>query len=48
MASVSLRRPKQFKTMEVQAELKTIIFDRAVVDLTPQLLEIRTGIRMSC
>src|SRR2546427_5778652 len=32
---------KQFKTMEVQAELKTIIFDRAVVDLTPQLLEIK-------
>ena len=27
--------------MEVQAELKTIIFDRAVVDLTPQLLEIK-------
>ena len=23
------------------AELKTIIFDRAVVDLTPQLLEIK-------
>src|SRR5436309_5440654 len=32
---------KQFKTMEVQAELKTIIIDRAVVDLTPQLLEIK-------
>src|SRR5947208_766394 len=32
---------KQFKTMAVQAELKTIIFDRAVVDLTPQLLEIK-------
>jgi len=32
---------KQFKTMQVQAELKTIIFDRAVVDLTPQLLEIK-------
>jgi branched-chain amino acid transport system substrate-binding protein len=32
---------KQFKTMEVQADLKTIIFDRAVVDLTPQLLEIK-------
>ena len=32
---------QQFKTMEVQAELKTIIFDRAVVDLTPQLLEIK-------
>jgi len=32
---------KQFKTLEVQAELKTIIFDRAVVDLTPQLLEIK-------
>src|ERR1041385_9179931 len=28
-----------FKTMDVQAELKTVIFDRAVVDLTPQLLE---------
>jgi branched-chain amino acid transport system substrate-binding protein len=33
---------QQFKTMEVQAELKTIIFDRAVVDLTPQLLEIKS------
>ena len=32
---------QQFKTMEVQAELKTIIFDRAVVDFTPQLLEIK-------
>jgi branched-chain amino acid transport system substrate-binding protein len=32
---------QQFKTMAVQAELKTIIFDRAVVDLTPQLLEIK-------
>ena len=30
-----------FKTMDVKAELKTIIFDRAVVDLTPQLLEIK-------
>ncbi|MBI2161724.1 MAG: ABC transporter substrate-binding protein [Candidatus Rokubacteria bacterium] len=30
-----------FKSMGVQAELKTIIFDRAVVDLTPQLLEIK-------
>jgi len=27
--------------MNVKAELKTIIFDRAVVDLTPQLLEIK-------
>jgi branched-chain amino acid transport system substrate-binding protein len=27
--------------MDVKAELKTIIFDRAVVDLTPQLLEIK-------
>jgi branched-chain amino acid transport system substrate-binding protein len=32
---------KQFQTMSVGAELKTIIFDRAVVDLTPQLLEIK-------
>jgi branched-chain amino acid transport system substrate-binding protein len=32
---------KQFQTMKVAAELKTIIFDRAVVDLTPQLLEIK-------
>jgi branched-chain amino acid transport system substrate-binding protein len=28
--------------MDVGAELKTIIFDRAVVDLTPQLLEIKS------
>ena len=27
--------------MNVKAELKTIIFDRAVVDLTPQILEIK-------
>ena len=33
---------KQFKTMDVQAELKTVIFDRAVVDLTPQLLDIKS------
>jgi branched-chain amino acid transport system substrate-binding protein len=33
---------KLFKTMDVAAELKTIIFDRAVVDLTPQLLEIKS------
>jgi branched-chain amino acid transport system substrate-binding protein len=32
---------KLFKTMGVSAELKTIVFDRAVVDLTPQLLEIK-------
>jgi branched-chain amino acid transport system substrate-binding protein len=32
---------KQFQSMGVQAELKTIIFDRAVVDLTPQLLDIK-------
>ncbi len=31
---------KQFASMNVKAELKTIIFDRAVVDLTPQVLEI--------
>jgi len=30
-----------FPAQGVQAELKTIIFDRAVVDLTPQLLEIK-------
>jgi branched-chain amino acid transport system substrate-binding protein len=33
---------KLFKTMDVQAELKSIVFDRAVVDLTPQLLEIKS------
>jgi len=33
---------KLFKSMEVGAELKAIIFDRAVVDLTPQLLEIKS------
>src|SRR5215831_16980586 len=32
---------KQFASMGVKAELKSIIFDRAVVDLTPQLLEIK-------
>jgi branched-chain amino acid transport system substrate-binding protein len=30
-----------FKSMGVQAELKTTNFDRAVVDLTPQMLEIK-------
>jgi branched-chain amino acid transport system substrate-binding protein len=30
-----------FKSMGIQAELKTTIFDRAAVDLTPQLLEIK-------
>ena len=33
---------KQFGSMGVKAELKSIIFDRAVVDLTPQLLEIKS------
>ncbi|MBI1846161.1 MAG: ABC transporter substrate-binding protein [Candidatus Rokubacteria bacterium] len=33
---------KLFKTMDVAAELKTVMFDRAVVDLTPQLLEIKS------
>src|SRR5881396_228320 len=33
---------KQFQSMSVGAELKTVIFDRAVVDLTPQLLEIKS------
>src|SRR5499426_2045928 len=33
---------KQFASMHVKAELKSIIFDRAVVDLTPQLLEIKS------
>jgi branched-chain amino acid transport system substrate-binding protein len=32
---------KQFQTMSVGAELKTVIFDRAVVDLTPQMLDIK-------
>ena len=32
---------KAFASMYPGAELKTIIFDRAVVDLTPQLLEIK-------
>jgi branched-chain amino acid transport system substrate-binding protein len=32
---------KQFQTMGLQADLKTVIFDRAVVDLTPQLLDIK-------
>src|SRR5215467_8321737 len=32
---------KQFKTMDVKAELKTVVFDRTAVDLTPQLLEIK-------
>ena len=33
---------KQFAAAGIKAELKTIIFDRAVVDLTPQLLEIKS------
>jgi len=33
---------KQFKPMDVKAELKTVIFDRTAVDLTPQLLEIKS------
>ena len=33
---------KLFPTMVPGAELKTIVFDRAVVDLTPQLLEIKS------
>src|SRR3989475_5512329 len=33
---------KAFAAMHPGAELKTIIFDRAVVDLTPQLLEIKS------
>ena len=32
---------KQFAAGGIKAELKSIIFDRAVVDLTPQLLEIK-------
>jgi len=32
---------KQFKTMDVRAELKTVVFDRTAVDLTPQLLELK-------
>jgi branched-chain amino acid transport system substrate-binding protein len=32
---------KQFASSGVKAELKSIIFDRAVVDLTPQVLEIK-------
>jgi branched-chain amino acid transport system substrate-binding protein len=32
---------KQFASSGIKAELKSIIFDRAVVDLTPQLLEIK-------
>ncbi len=32
---------KQFASGGLKAELKTVIFDRAVVDLTPQLLEIK-------
>lgn len=31
-----------FKSMGIRAELKTTIFDRAVVDLTPQMLEIKS------
>src|SRR2546425_2565431 len=30
-----------FKSMDIKAELKTMIFDRAAPDLTPQLLEIK-------
>ena len=33
--------PKQIKAMGVQAEVKTLIYDRAQVDFTPQLLEIK-------
>jgi len=33
---------KLFVSMGLTAELKTIVFDRAVVDLTPQLLEIKS------
>ena len=33
---------KQFASSGIKAELKSIIFDRAVVDLTPQLLEIKS------
>ena len=33
---------KQFASAGIKAELKTIVFDRAVVDLTPQLLEIKS------
>jgi branched-chain amino acid transport system substrate-binding protein len=33
---------KQFAASGIKAELKSIIFDRAVVDLTPQLLEIKS------
>ena len=41
-ASASSRRPRSSSRRSgVEAELKTIIFDRAVVDLTPQLLEIK-------
>lgn len=32
---------KYFASMGVGAELKSIVFDRAVVDLTPQMLEVR-------
>src|SRR6266849_8506548 len=33
---------KLFKSMSVAAELKTVIFDRAMVDFTPQLLEVKS------
>jgi branched-chain amino acid transport system substrate-binding protein len=33
---------KLFKTMDVKAELETEIFDRAAVDLTPQMLKIKS------
>jgi len=32
---------RQFASSNIKAELKSIIFDRAVVDLTPQVLEIK-------
>lgn len=32
---------KQFQAMGVQIELKTTVFDRAVVDFTPQMLDIK-------
>ena len=42
-ASASSTRPRSCsRRCGVKAELKSIIFDRAVVDLTPQLLEIKS------
>src|SRR4029453_1278706 len=32
---------KQFKTLGVGAEIKAIVVDRAVADLTPQMLELK-------